>query len=102
MYKVGPILSISHGMGMPSASILLHEVSLSYICKEGNLAKTFLGDQADVPCWSPEPNLLQVDFNILHTIVLEYIKLEVNRSFDVFHRKTKCNFIGLEHVDQDT
>merc|ERR1719397_460961 len=26
MYKVGPILSISHGMGMPSASILLHEV----------------------------------------------------------------------------
>lgn len=26
MYKVGPILSISHGMGIPSASILLHEV----------------------------------------------------------------------------
>jgi len=26
MYKVGPILSLSHGMGMPSASILLHEV----------------------------------------------------------------------------
>jgi len=26
MYKVGPVLSISHGMGMPSASILLHEV----------------------------------------------------------------------------
>ena len=26
MYKVGPILSISHGMGIPSAGILLHEV----------------------------------------------------------------------------
>ena len=26
MYKVGPVLSISHGMGIPSASILLHEV----------------------------------------------------------------------------
>jgi len=26
MYKVGPILSISHGMGIPSVSILLHEV----------------------------------------------------------------------------
>ncbi|CAG0919594.1 unnamed protein product [Notodromas monacha] len=26
MYKVGPVLSISHGMGMPSISILLHEV----------------------------------------------------------------------------
>lgn len=26
MYKVGPVLSISHGMGVPSLSILLHEV----------------------------------------------------------------------------
>ena len=26
MYKVGPILSISHGMGVPSLSILLHEL----------------------------------------------------------------------------
>lgn len=26
MYKVGPILSISHGMGIPSAGILLHEI----------------------------------------------------------------------------
>ena len=34
MYKVGPILSISHGMGMPSTSILLHEVGLSAFEKE--------------------------------------------------------------------
>ncbi|BES95322.1 Uridine phosphorylase [Nesidiocoris tenuis] len=26
MYKVGPVLSISHGMGLPSMGILLHEV----------------------------------------------------------------------------
>ncbi|KAG8180524.1 hypothetical protein JTE90_007477 [Oedothorax gibbosus] len=26
MYKIGPVLSISHGMGIPSVSILLHEV----------------------------------------------------------------------------
>uniref|UniRef100_UPI00358F136A uridine phosphorylase 1-like isoform X1 n=2 Tax=Myxine glutinosa TaxID=7769 RepID=UPI00358F136A len=26
MYKVGPVLSISHGMGVPSISILLHEL----------------------------------------------------------------------------
>lgn len=26
MFKVGPVLSISHGMGVPSVSILLHEV----------------------------------------------------------------------------
>ncbi|XP_065053328.1 uridine phosphorylase 2-like isoform X2 [Rhopilema esculentum] len=26
MYKVGPVLVLSHGMGIPSASILLHEV----------------------------------------------------------------------------
>lgn len=27
LYKVGPIISVSHGMGMPSTSILLHEVT---------------------------------------------------------------------------
>ncbi|VDM33269.1 unnamed protein product [Hydatigera taeniaeformis] len=27
MYKVGPILSVSHGMGIPSISILLHEMA---------------------------------------------------------------------------
>ena len=26
MYKVGPVLSVSHGMGVPSLSIMLHEV----------------------------------------------------------------------------
>lgn len=26
MYKVGPVLSISHGMGQPSVGILLHEI----------------------------------------------------------------------------
>jgi len=26
MYKVGPVLSVSHGMGIPSVGILLHEV----------------------------------------------------------------------------
>ena len=26
MYKVGPVLAVSHGMGQPSAAILLHEV----------------------------------------------------------------------------
>ncbi|XP_022237021.1 uridine phosphorylase 2-like, partial [Limulus polyphemus] len=26
MFKVGPVLSISHGMGIPSVSIMLHEV----------------------------------------------------------------------------
>ncbi|MDH5533010.1 MAG: uridine phosphorylase [Candidatus Pacebacteria bacterium] len=27
LYKVGPIISLSHGIGMPSASIVLHEVT---------------------------------------------------------------------------
>ncbi len=27
MYKVGPVLCVSHGIGMPSISILLHEVA---------------------------------------------------------------------------
>ncbi|XP_033195930.1 uridine phosphorylase 1 isoform X1 [Bombus vancouverensis nearcticus] len=34
MYKVGPVLSISHGMGMPSVGILLHEmIKLMYHAK---------------------------------------------------------------------
>lgn len=27
MYKVGPVLMVNHGMGIPSTSILLHEVA---------------------------------------------------------------------------
>lgn len=27
LYKVGPVISVSHGMGMPSISILLHEIT---------------------------------------------------------------------------
>ena len=26
MYKIGPILTLNHGMGMPSLSIALHEI----------------------------------------------------------------------------
>jgi uridine phosphorylase len=34
MYKVGPVLSISHGMGTPSVGILLHEmIKLMYHAK---------------------------------------------------------------------
>lgn len=34
MFKVGPVLSISHGMGIPSVSIMLHEViKLMYYAK---------------------------------------------------------------------
>jgi uridine phosphorylase len=27
LYKIGPVISVSHGMGMPSMSILLHEIT---------------------------------------------------------------------------
>lgn len=34
MYKVGPVLSVSHGMGIPSINILLHElIKLMYYAK---------------------------------------------------------------------
>lgn len=34
MYKVGPVLAVSHGMGMPSIGILLHElIKLMYHAK---------------------------------------------------------------------
>ncbi|XP_045482741.1 uridine phosphorylase 1-like isoform X2 [Harmonia axyridis] len=37
MYKVGPVLSISHGMGVPSIGILLHEIiKLLYHAKAKN------------------------------------------------------------------
>ena len=62
MYKVGPILSISHGMGMPSTSILLHEVGLEKRGSQVNICRlaTLAGDQVDVPRWGSEPNILQV------------------------------------------
>lgn len=34
LYKVGPVLSVSHGMGVPSLSILIHEmIKLMYHAK---------------------------------------------------------------------
>ena len=77
MYKVGPILSLSHGMGMPSASILLHEVSSSIhkradkssegrdSCHEKGTWPDFPflpGHQADASCWSQEPRVYQVNW----------------------------------------
>ena len=41
MYKIGPILTLNHGMGMPSLSIALHEVVklLFYAGASGKLDK---------------------------------------------------------------
>jgi len=37
LYKVGPVICVSHGMGIPSMMILLHEISkLMFYCKATN------------------------------------------------------------------
>lgn len=41
MYKVGPVLCVSHGMGTPSLSILLHEL-IKLIHYAGCVGVTFL------------------------------------------------------------
>ncbi|NP_001011119.1 uridine phosphorylase 1 [Xenopus tropicalis] len=44
MYKVGPVLSISHGMGIPSISIMLHElIKLLYHSKCTNVTIIRIG-----------------------------------------------------------
>jgi len=49
MYKVGPIISVSHGMGKPSISILLHEVAkILYYAKAKNYVFIRLGTSGGI------------------------------------------------------
>ncbi|KAM4689471.1 uridine phosphorylase 1 [Discoglossus pictus] len=49
MYKVGPVLSISHGMGIPSISIMLHElIKLLYHSKCSNVIVIRIGTSGGI------------------------------------------------------
>ncbi|OCT76028.1 uridine phosphorylase 1 [Xenopus laevis] len=49
MYKVGPVLSISHGMGIPSISIMLHElIKLLYHSKCTNVTIIRIGTSGGI------------------------------------------------------
>ncbi|XP_053570296.1 uridine phosphorylase 1 [Bombina bombina] len=49
MYKVGPVLSISHGMGIPSMSIMLHElIKLLYHSKCSNVIVIRIGTSGGI------------------------------------------------------
>ncbi|KAM4705535.1 uridine phosphorylase 1 isoform 1-T2 [Rhinophrynus dorsalis] len=49
MYKVGPVLSISHGMGIPSISIMLHElIKLLYHSKCTNVTVIRIGTSGGI------------------------------------------------------
>ncbi|MBN3323971.1 UPP2 phosphorylase, partial [Atractosteus spatula] len=49
MYKVGPVLSISHGMGVPSISIMLHElIKLLYHAKCSDVTLIRIGTSGGV------------------------------------------------------
>uniref|UniRef100_A0A8C5QX71 Uridine phosphorylase n=1 Tax=Leptobrachium leishanense TaxID=445787 RepID=A0A8C5QX71_9ANUR len=49
MYKVGPVLSISHGMGIPSISIMLHElIKLLYHSKCSNVTVIRIGTSGGI------------------------------------------------------
>ncbi|XP_063778714.1 uridine phosphorylase 1 isoform X2 [Pseudophryne corroboree] len=70
MYKVGPVLSISHGMGIPSISIMLHElIKLLYHSKCSDVIVIRIGTSGGIgiepgsvvitsqsvnPCFKPE------------------------------------------------
>ncbi|XP_064299406.1 uridine phosphorylase 1 [Phalacrocorax carbo] len=49
MYKVGPVLSVSHGMGIPSISIMLHElIKLLYHAKCSNVTIIRIGTSGGI------------------------------------------------------
>ncbi|XP_045420203.1 uridine phosphorylase 1 isoform X1 [Lemur catta] len=49
MYKVGPVLSISHGMGIPSISIMLHElIKLLYHSRCSNVTVIRIGTSGGI------------------------------------------------------
>ncbi|XP_069763370.1 uridine phosphorylase 1 isoform X2 [Narcine bancroftii] len=49
MYKVGPVLSISHGMGIPSISIMLHElIKLLYYAKCSDVVAFRIGTSGGI------------------------------------------------------
>ncbi|KAM8975584.1 uridine phosphorylase 1-like [Pelodytes ibericus] len=49
MYKVGPVLAISHGMGIPSISIMLHElIKLLYHAKCSNVTVIRIGTSGGI------------------------------------------------------
>merc|ERR1712137_17420 len=49
MFKVGPIISVNHGMGMPSMSILLHEMTkLLYHARAKNVSFMRIGTSGGV------------------------------------------------------
>ncbi|XP_039380408.1 uridine phosphorylase 1 [Mauremys reevesii] len=49
MYKVGPILSVSHGMGIPSIAIMLHElIKLLYHSKCSNVTIIRIGTSGGI------------------------------------------------------
>ncbi|PNJ39521.1 uridine phosphorylase 1 isoform X1 [Pongo pygmaeus] len=49
MYKVGPVLSVSHGMGIPSISIMLHElIKLLYYARCSNVTIIRIGTSGGI------------------------------------------------------
>jgi hypothetical protein len=46
LYKSGPVLSVSHGMGVPSISILLHEM-IKLMWHSGAVDPVFFRDRFD-------------------------------------------------------
>ncbi|KAM5190601.1 uridine phosphorylase 1 isoform 1-T1 [Callospermophilus lateralis] len=49
MYKVGPVLSVSHGMGVPSIAIMLHElIKLLYHAKCSNVSVIRIGTSGGI------------------------------------------------------
>ena len=82
MYKVGPVLSVSHGMGVPSLSILLHEL-IKLMWHAGAVDPTFFrigtcggvgygGGTVVITEEAVDGRLLPVHENVGYQIVIDY------------------------------
>ncbi|KAI3382655.1 hypothetical protein SNEBB_005398 [Seison nebaliae] len=88
MYKVGPVLLVSHGMGIPSMCIMLHELGKLFMYSKimDKVQLVRIGTSGGVGI---EPGSVVVSDKVFNTQMEELWKLHVcNR---VIERKTKLN-----------
>ncbi|XP_076309029.1 uridine phosphorylase 1-like isoform X2 [Tachypleus tridentatus] len=75
MYKVGPVLTVSHGMGVPSLSILLHEViKLLYHAKCKDVTFIRIGTCGGIGI---EPGTTVISETVVDGLLRPYLEMPV-------------------------
>ena len=97
MFKVGPVLSISHGMGVPSLSILMHEV-IKLLWHAGVYDATFfrIGTCGGIGL---DPGSVVVSTNVLDGRLQPYHEtVSYSQCFFVAIKKILNNLISLYYL----